>query len=71
MLIAGLEYPRAAAIMGGLWSVFRVLYAVGYTDSSKKEGKGRFYGGLWPLPQFGLVALAGKVGWDLWNAHYA
>lgn len=30
MLVTGLKFPIAAAIGGGAWSFFRVLYARGY-----------------------------------------
>lgn len=30
MLVTGLKFPLAAAIGGGAWSFFRVLYARGY-----------------------------------------
>ncbi|KAK3403158.1 membrane-associated proteins in eicosanoid and glutathione metabolism [Sordaria brevicollis] len=33
ILIAGLKYPVLAGALGGLWSLSRVFYAVGYTKS--------------------------------------
>ncbi|KAK3491371.1 hypothetical protein B0T13DRAFT_450862 [Neurospora crassa] len=38
MLIAGLKYPVLAGALGGLWSLTRVLYTIGYT---KKGPQGR------------------------------
>ena len=32
LLISGLKYPVFAASLGGLWSVARALFAVGYTS---------------------------------------
>ncbi|KAF2201781.1 membrane-associated proteins in eicosanoid and glutathione metabolism [Delitschia confertaspora ATCC 74209] len=66
LLIAGLGYPRAAAVMGALWVVNRIVYAVGYTRSEGSAGKGRYYGILWMLAHYGLVGMAGKVAWDFW-----
>ena len=43
MLIAGLEYPRAAAVLGAVWIVNRVLYMYGYTNG-KEGGRGRYNG---------------------------
>ncbi|KAK0652901.1 hypothetical protein B0T16DRAFT_107302 [Cercophora newfieldiana] len=43
LLIAGLRFPFAAAIAGGVWAFARVLYAQGYTSSGPK---GRMVGSL-------------------------
>lgn len=65
LLVVGLQYPKTAAITGGLWSVFRVIYATGYTRSDKEMGKGRLYGsGFW-LCQFVLFGLVGYQGFQL------
>ena len=62
ILIAGIRYPVASSIIGGIWMICRVLYAVGYTRRDKKAGKGRAIGaGMWPA-QFGLYGMAGWVG---------
>lgn len=65
MLIGGLKYPIASATLGFLWSVFRVLYAVGYTQADKENGKGRYAGVWFWFAQAGLFGLAGKMGYDL------
>ncbi|KAF2191486.1 membrane-associated proteins in eicosanoid and glutathione metabolism [Zopfia rhizophila CBS 207.26] len=67
MLIAGLKYPQAAAILGATWSVNRVIYGWGYT-MDMKGGKGRYYGILWMLAHFGLIGYAGKAAWDIARA---
>ncbi|KAF2852719.1 hypothetical protein T440DRAFT_466838 [Plenodomus tracheiphilus IPT5] len=55
MLISGLRFPLFAAVAGCLWSVNRVVYAVGYSRSGAQGGKGRYYGALGPLAQYVLV----------------
>jgi glutathione S-transferase len=68
MLIGGLEYPITSATLGAVWSVCRILYAVGYTRSGNKEASGRYAGaGAW-FTQFGLFCLASKIGYDLLTA---
>lgn len=64
MLIAGLEFPVATALLGAAWSANRVLYAVGYTRTESAGGKGRYWGIGWVLAHFGLMGLAGKAAWD-------
>lgn len=63
MLIAGLRYPRAVGVMGMLWAVNRVIYALGYKASGKTGGKGRYYGLVWQFMHFGLVGMAGVSAW--------
>lgn len=64
-LIAGLAYPRAAAGTTLAWSVFRLLYATGYTSAEKVNGKGRLRGsGFW-LAELVLFLMVGKMGVDL------
>lgn len=62
MLLAGVEYPITATVMGVGWSVSRVAYAVGYTRADKENGKGRLAGltfWLFQLGAFGLTAWEG------------
>ncbi|KAH8719293.1 hypothetical protein GQ44DRAFT_775430 [Phaeosphaeriaceae sp. PMI808] len=35
MLIAGLRWPTVTAALGAVWSVNRVIYALGYTNGSE------------------------------------
>jgi glutathione S-transferase len=65
MLISGLRYPVAAAALGAVWSVNRVVYAVGYTRSGESGGKGRYYGIAWMLAHYSLVLMSGKAVYDL------
>ncbi|ORY10742.1 hypothetical protein BCR34DRAFT_601878 [Clohesyomyces aquaticus] len=66
MLIAGLQYPKAAAILGAVWSVNRVIYGWGYTQGLE-GGKGRYYGILWMFAHFGLIGYAGTSAWKIIN----
>jgi glutathione S-transferase len=50
-------------VLGGVWAVNRVVYAVGYTNGSE-GGKGRYYGILWMLAHWGLIGMSGKAAWD-------
>jgi glutathione S-transferase len=68
MLIAGLQYPTTSAVAGVVWTASRVLYAIGYTDPNKVDGKGRFFYGLGELfwgSQLVWMGLVGKMGYDL------
>jgi len=56
LLIAGLQFPITAAIMGAGWSVSRYIYMVGYSQGGE-GGKGRYKGITFWLFQFGLVGL--------------
>lgn len=63
MLIAGLKYPMASAVLGAAWAANRVVYAIGYTNGAE-GGKGRYYGVLWMLAHFALIGMSGKAAWD-------
>jgi len=68
MLLSGLRYPVAAAATGALWTVSRLFYAVGYTDKTKQEGKGRYsgrVGSLFWLCQLAFAGMVSKAGFDL------
>ncbi|KOS17333.1 Microsomal glutathione S-transferase 3 [Escovopsis weberi] len=39
LLISGLKFPLLAASLGGLWSVARLAYLIGYTSSSGPKGR--------------------------------
>lgn len=60
MLIAGIKYPIAAAVMGAGWTVSRYLYMAGYSKGG--NGKGRYNGVTHSLFQLGLIGLAGWMG---------
>jgi len=65
MLITGLKHPVLAGVLGGVWSVNRVIYAVGYTKSGEDGGKGRYYGALWALAHYAMLLSSAKVAWNL------
>ncbi|KAF2677914.1 membrane-associated proteins in eicosanoid and glutathione metabolism [Lentithecium fluviatile CBS 122367] len=60
LLITGLVNPRVAAAAGAVWSVNRVLYAIGYTNGPE-SGKGRYYGGLGMITHYVVMIWAAKV----------
>ncbi|KAL0467046.1 hypothetical protein QR685DRAFT_533245 [Neurospora intermedia] len=60
MLIAGLKYPVLAGALGGLWSLTRVLYTIGYT---KKGPQGR--------TKFGIVSSLSLLALKLMAAYTA
>ena len=62
ILIAGLKYPVAAAVLGAIWSVNRVVYGIGYTNGGEK---GRYYGGLWMVAHYLLFGLSAKAAYDI------
>jgi glutathione S-transferase len=59
LLISGLRWPVATAVLGAVWSVNRVVYAVGYTRSGEEGGKGRYYGALWMIAHYALIVMSG------------
>ena len=65
MLITGLRYPVAAAVLGAVWSVNRVIYAIGYARTGEDGGKGRYYGALGIIAHYVLVLMSGKAAYDL------
>jgi glutathione S-transferase len=56
LLLAGIRFPVASALMGAGWTVSRYLYMVGYC-SGQEGGKGRYRGITFYLFQFGLLGL--------------
>lgn len=65
LFIGGLKYPLTAALTGVAWTVFRTMYAVGYTRRDKDKGQGRLVGsGFW-LCQLILYVQTGLVGYSL------
>jgi glutathione S-transferase len=70
MLISGIRWPRLVSVMGVVWVIGRVVYAVGYTSKGEGnvEGKGRWMGGgfyLAAVTQVGFLLGVMKMGWDL------
>lgn len=63
LLLAGLQYPRAATLLGLGWMGGRIVYAVGYTRPDKAhQGGGRFVGFLLSQPL--ALALWGLAAWS-------
>ena len=58
MLVAGLEYPRATAVAGGLWVLSRLVYQHGYIWSDKPDGAGRKGGLVFFLAQGALWGMS-------------
>ncbi|KAK4942922.1 hypothetical protein LTR66_012627 [Elasticomyces elasticus] len=65
LLIAGLRYPVASSVLGAVWSLSRIVYAVGYTKKDGKDGAGRLLGSPFWLAQMALYGMAGLVGWKM------
>ncbi|KAF1935345.1 glutation S-transferase [Clathrospora elynae] len=65
MCVAGLRFPVAVAVLGAVWSVNRVIYAVGYTNSGEQGGKGRYWGAAWMLAHYVLLGMSAKAVYDI------
>lgn len=63
LLISGLTWPVATAALGGVWSVGRIAYAIGYTRTAETGGKGRYYGMAGLLTHYVLLVMAGISAW--------
>ena len=60
LLVAGLRFPVTSAALGGVWSLGRVVYAVGYAHSRiGSGGKGRYKGLFATAAEAVLFILAG------------
>lgn len=64
MLISGLKYPVATAVLGAAWSANRVLYAIGYTRTAETGGAGRYYGALGLIAHYAMVLMSAKTAYD-------
>jgi glutathione S-transferase len=65
MLVAGVAYPNATAVLGAGWLVSRCLFLYGYVWSKKEKGNGRYLGTTFWMFQWGLMGLVGKTALDL------
>ncbi|KAK4967540.1 hypothetical protein LTR66_011940 [Elasticomyces elasticus] len=65
LLIAGLRYPVASSVLGAMWGLSRIVYAVGYTKKDGKDGAGRLLGSPFWFAQMALYGMAGLVGWKM------
>lgn len=63
LLIAGLQFPLAAAACGFGWTLARAAYMVGYSRSSPEtKGRGRYKGSAFWLFEAVLMGMAGYTG---------
>lgn len=62
LLIAGIQYPKSAAVLGFAWTIGRYLYMIGYTNPAKKAGSGRYLGAPLYYP-----AMVGLLGLSIWT----
>ncbi|KAF9130265.1 Microsomal glutathione S-transferase 3 [Mortierella sp. 14UC] len=62
LLIAGLEYPVASAVLGGVWCLGRCLYYYGYSSGHPSS---RQLGAFGHIGEFGLLGVVGKMAFDL------
>lgn len=68
MIMTGFAYPKTSAVTGSIWLISRIGYAIGYTDSTKINGKGRYFygvGSLFWLCELAWAGLLAKSGLDL------
>ena len=65
MLIAGLNYPVATSLSALVWSLGRIVYAVGYTSKTKENGKGRMAGAFFWFAQLAIFVMAGMTGYKI------
>ncbi|KAG0000399.1 Microsomal glutathione S-transferase 3 [Entomortierella chlamydospora] len=62
LLIAGIQYPTAAAGLGLVWCAGRILYSMGYSSGDPAK---RSWGGFGHIGGLGLLGLVGKMAYDL------
>jgi glutathione S-transferase len=63
LLIAGLQFPLAAAACGFGWTLARAAYMVGYTRSPPEtKGRGRYIGSAFWLFEAALIGMAIYAG---------
>lgn len=62
LVVAGLSYPRAAASLGAVWLVGRVLFLVGYLSGDPKK---RLIGTVQYIGTFGLIGVAATTVYNL------
>lgn len=61
LLIGGVVHPKASAGLGAIWLAGRVTYALGYVNSKKEGGAGRYYGAFFYIGQVGLFVTSGMT----------
>ena len=58
LLISGLKFPLLASGSALIWCAGRIIYARGYVDPAKEQGKGRLRGTFGYLGELSLLALS-------------
>ena len=62
LLIAGVRYPVASAVLGLIWCAGRMAYSAGYSSGDPKK---RSMGAFGHIGELGLIVLNGKIAYDL------
>ncbi|RPD65141.1 membrane-associated proteins in eicosanoid and glutathione metabolism [Lentinus tigrinus ALCF2SS1-7] len=57
-LVSGLKYPIAAATLGGMWILSRVIYTIGYSTGDPKKRNMLGAGPIGALSLMGIVGLS-------------
>lgn len=65
LMFAGLQYPIASSVLGGIWIVGRIFYYRGYSTGNPA---GRYWGAFGHIGEVGLLGLTGKMAFDLLTA---
>jgi len=67
LLVAGLRFPRASAVLGATWVAGKLVYTFGYVREGREDGSGRLVGTWWWVPHLALMGMAvvaaGGVVW--------
>lgn len=62
LMIAGLQYPVAAAWLGSVWCLGRIMYYIGYTSGQPARRQLGVFGHIGEIGLFGLTI---KMAFDL------
>jgi glutathione S-transferase len=66
LLVAGLRFPVSAAVCGFGWTVSRLFFMWGYSNSKiGSKGKGRYNGSAFWLFETALIGMAGWFGGEM------
>lgn len=65
LLISGLQYPVVTSVMGVGWVLSRIAFAIGYTNPTAKDGKGRLIGLPQWIFQISLFVMTGMTGYKM------
>ncbi|KAF9432646.1 Microsomal glutathione S-transferase 3 [Entomortierella beljakovae] len=62
LLVAGINYPRAAPALGLIWCLGRIAFSYGYSTGDPNK---RMYGAFGFIGTFGLLGLSAKVAYEV------